>query len=274
MKQAAASLAPFVERLPAHRTLFAVLVVLTDSAIRAAIHAAIDSKLLRVETITCGASALALARTRSFDLMLIDQRLPDMSGTELVAQLQQDATTAEIPFILVSGSDASKIMLAAIQLGAAQFGHSQAQPANGKSRAPVPAPLSQFRPRSAAERWAMLVLKTCESDGDLRTLDVWAAFVGVSYSSLCECCRMVNVSPHDARDFARVLNAVIKGAARGCHPSVLLDVSDRRTLRTLLDKGGFRQSEPVSVDQFMRHQRFVAGDNEGLNVLRLLLAAR
>jgi hypothetical protein len=72
-----------------------------------------------------------------------------------------------------------------------------------------------------------------------------------------------------------VLNAVIKAVARRCHPSVLLDVSDRRTLRNLLEKAGLRLHEgPFSSEQFVRCQRFIASDNEGLNVLRVLLAAR
>jgi hypothetical protein len=121
----------------------------------------------------------------------------------------------------------------------------------------------------------MLVFKTCEADGDLRTLESWAAFVGVSYSSLRECCRMVDVPPQDARNFVRLLNAVIKAVARRCHPSVLLDVSDRRTLRNLLEKAGLRSHDgPLSVERFLRCQRFIASDNEGLNVLRSLLAGR
>src|SRR5690606_27782195 len=93
-------------------------------------------------------------------------------------------------------------------------------------------------PASAADRWARFVLKVCESEGDLKTLKQWADFANVSYSSLRESCWLVGVRPRDARDFARVLRAVVKACERGCDPGVLLDVSDRRTLHLLLEKSG------------------------------------
>ena len=128
------------------------------------------------------------------------------------------------------------------------------------------------RPRSAAERWAVLVLKACESACDLKTLADWAAFVGVSYSSLCEGCRLISVRPQHARDLARVLRAVIKSIPDRVHPHVLLDVSDRRTLRCLLDKANIREQEFVSMEQFLDHQQFVSDRNEGLIALRALLS--
>jgi hypothetical protein len=86
---------------------------------------------------------------------------------------------------------------------------------------------------------------------------------------------MAGVRPHDARDFARVLNAVIQAVARHCHPSVLLDVSDGRTLNAIVQRAGLPLHEDsVSVEQFVRRQRFIASENEGLKVLCRLLAAR
>jgi two-component system OmpR family response regulator len=41
-----------------------------------------------------GAAALAAARTRRFDLLLLDQRLPDMSGRDLLGRLRADAAAA------------------------------------------------------------------------------------------------------------------------------------------------------------------------------------
>jgi hypothetical protein len=127
-------------------------------------------------------------------------------------------------------------------------------------------------PRSAAERWAMLVLQACRSDGDLKTLADWAVFVGVSYSSLCEACRLIDVRPRDARDLARVLRAIIGSARDRLDPGLLLDVRDRRTLRALQKKAGLQEEEGcVPIDQFLNRQRFVPSDNVGLAVLRRLL---
>jgi CheY-like chemotaxis protein len=41
-----------------------------------------------------GTAALAAARRRPFDLLLLDQRLPDMNGRELLARLRSDAAAA------------------------------------------------------------------------------------------------------------------------------------------------------------------------------------
>jgi len=129
-------------------------------------------------------------------------------------------------------------------------------------------------PRSTAERWAVRVLKASESDGDLKTIADWAMFVGVSYSSLCESCRLLSIRPHDARDFARILRVVIQSRANECQPEALLDVSDRRTLNRLIARAGIRLDEPnrfASIDEFLRRQQFVDANNQGLTALRKML---
>ena len=97
---------------------------------------------------------------------------------------------------------------------------------------------SPARPGCAAERWALHVLKGCRSSGDVKTLTQWALSAGVSYTSLRESCRLVGIRPHDARDFTRVLRAVINSQGQQCDPEVLLDVSDSRTLATLFERAG------------------------------------
>ena len=141
----------------------------------------------------------------------------------------------------------------------------------GDSIAPLP---TRARPRSAAERWALLVCKACECDGDLKTLEDWADCAGVSYSSLRESCRLLDIRPHAARDLVRVLRAVIKSHHHGCPPSVLLDVSDIRTLDSLLTRAGIRseaQIGPLPVERLLDAQRLVDQENEGVRILRRLL---
>jgi hypothetical protein len=137
--------------------------------------------------------------------------------------------------------------------------------------APVRIPL----PRSTAERWAVRVLKATQAEGDLKTIADWAAFVGVSYSSLCESCRLLGIRPYDARDFMRMLRALIQARAAGCHPEALLDVSDRRTLSRLILRAGFGgRPSAASIDDYLRGQLFVDARNEGLAALRRLLGDR
>jgi hypothetical protein len=126
---------------------------------------------------------------------------------------------------------------------------------------------------SAAGRWARYVANACASEDDFKTLSNWARFIGVSCSSLCESCRMLGIRPRDARDFTRMLRALIHAAAHRCSPLVLLNVSDRRTLKNLLERSGLRNSStvPVSVDRFLEAQRLVPRDREEVRLLRLLL---
>jgi hypothetical protein len=84
---------------------------------------------------------------------------------------------------------------------------------------------------------------------------------------------MLGIRPRDARDFTRMLRAVIQAAAHQCSPLVLLNVSDRRTLRSLLERSGLGNAPatPVSIDRFFDAQRLVPGDREEVRLLRLLL---
>lgn len=138
-------------------------------------------------------------------------------------------------------------------------------------------PCAPLRPRSAGERWALHVLRACESESDLKTLEDWATFVGVSYTSLCERCGLVGIRPHDARDLSRMRRAVLKASVEGCRLDVLLDIGDRRTLNALLTRAGLgngASTRHVSLQAFLDGQRFVPADNEGFVLLRQVLAAR
>lgn len=129
-------------------------------------------------------------------------------------------------------------------------------------------------PRSAAERWALHVVRACESDGDLRTIEEWATVAALSRTSLCESCRLLDIRPHDARDLARFLRAVVNSPRRGLRIESMLDVRDRRTLRKLFERAGLdfkMQPGLVSVTIFLNQQQFVAHHNDGLTALRGLV---
>ena len=215
-----------------------VLIVETDLQTRTKYARALGDVGFRVETASSAASALTVAGSRRVDFMLIG---PQITAADLVGAMRDVAartvrTYPTPPF---------------------------------DERATSPAAQT---PRSVAERWAMLVVQACRSDGDLKTLADWAAFVGVSYSSLCEACRLVDVRPRDARDLTRVLRAIVGSIPDRLDPGLLLDVRDRRTLRTLLKKAGMQAKTSVSVETFLNTQQFVAAHNVGLIALRRLLA--
>jgi ActR/RegA family two-component response regulator len=270
-----------------------VLIVDDDPATRAALRPALSRAGFAVQAASLGAEAIPIARSHPISMMVVELRLPDMLGTDVLRTLHDGAKPVR-PFVLVSAFLSVSATVEAMRLGASDVMEKPLVAQNVVAiadtvraslagagialagQAPGSAP-ADAHARSAAERWALRVLTACSSEGDLKTLEDWARFVGVSYTSLCESCRLLEIRPHDARDLCRVLRAVLRRSVEQCRPELLLDVSDRRTLAKLLARAGFQfgsSLSSVSAEEFLSSQRFVAARNEGLIELRKLLQRR
>jgi DNA-binding response OmpR family regulator len=274
----------------------AILIVDDDLGTRETVNWMFSREGFHVSTARCGAEGLTLAGSQAFDLLLIDLQLPDMLGTEFARSLP----TPVAPFVIISAYLTIETTVEAMKLGAANviekpmtidglraavfslIGNAAGGPAPETSRRPVFAPHDEslispeMKPRSAAERWAVYVAKACQSEEDLTTVGGWAAYVGVSASSLSESCHLVGVLPRDARNLARLLRALLQAAAHDCEPEALLLVSDRRTLKMLIERAGLHigaKAGSLSVSAFLDAQQFVSADNLGLRALRKLLDA-
>jgi hypothetical protein len=133
-------------------------------------------------------------------------------------------------------------------------------------------------PTTMAERWASYVLGACKADRDPRTLGLWAHEVGVSYTTLSESCRLIEIVPRHARDFARVLRIIATPSLDSYQLASFLDISDQRTLDSILQKAGLVQRvalvQDLSVVRFLDNQRFVAPENTGIRVLRNAFALK
>jgi hypothetical protein len=127
-------------------------------------------------------------------------------------------------------------------------------------------------PGSVAERWASFVLDVVQAERDPKTIGTWARLLGVSRSVLCECCRLVHVSPRDARDFARVMRAIHRSGERW-QPETVLDLADARTLKKLLTRAGFLSGVVLtpSPQEYLDRQQWIPRDNAGLRALQLRL---
>jgi ActR/RegA family two-component response regulator len=228
---------------------------------------------------------LARACRQSLSLALLDQSFAGDSVLALARALRDEVP--EVPFVLVGRELTTSTTVEAMKLGALTVLEKPVvfddivatirsliearMPGADSNSTTNP---GRFAARSTAERWAVHVLKGCEASGDLRTLGAWATFAGLSYSSLCESCRLAFVRPLDARDLTRILRAVVQSHVHQCRPEELLDIGDRRTLKALMARAGLsptRNGHRVSIAEFLVSQRFVPSNNAGLAVLRARL---
>jgi len=96
-----------------------VFVVDDDAAVRDAIKNLLESVGIRVETFVSGAEFLAKTRTDAPSCLILDVRLPGMSGLEFQRELA--AAGVEIPIIFITGHGDIPITVQAMKAGAVDF---------------------------------------------------------------------------------------------------------------------------------------------------------
>jgi two-component system cell cycle response regulator len=71
-----------------------------------------------VRTARTAAAAMEALATEEIDLLVMDVRLPDMSGIEATRRLRRDPETADVPILLVASSDAARMRIEGLSAGA------------------------------------------------------------------------------------------------------------------------------------------------------------
>lgn len=94
-----------------------ILVVDSDSAIRAEAHKLLDPLGCAVEAVPTGAMACQMMRTQSYDVVLADIRLSDMTGFDCFCKLRDIDSHTPIIFMTGFGYDASHSIVKARQQG-------------------------------------------------------------------------------------------------------------------------------------------------------------
>jgi CheY-like chemotaxis protein len=77
----------------------------------------LDGVELEIETAADGAEALDAINERRPDLVLLDIRMPKVSGLEVLRRLKEDPELRSIPTVMLSSSDRSEDITTAYQLG-------------------------------------------------------------------------------------------------------------------------------------------------------------
>lgn len=95
-----------------------VLVADDEPDVRELVCVTLSGTFQRVLEAADGDQALALARAERPDLIILDCRMPKLSGLEVAERLSQDPATREIPRIMLTGlhqpgADEQKVDLAA-----------------------------------------------------------------------------------------------------------------------------------------------------------------
>jgi CheY-like chemotaxis protein/signal transduction histidine kinase/HAMP domain-containing protein len=84
-----------------------LLVVEDDAAERISITELLGHDDIDIVSVGTGAEALAALREQSFDCAVLDLRLPDMSGFEVLERLRDGASSSELPVVVFTGKELS-----------------------------------------------------------------------------------------------------------------------------------------------------------------------
>jgi DNA-binding NtrC family response regulator len=94
-----------------------ILAVDDESLIRMSLRIALAREGYLVDTASCGVEAMALLDRHRYDLVLLDLRLPDVSGIEVLRYARRH--DPEVKVLLVTASTNAPTALEAAQEGAA-----------------------------------------------------------------------------------------------------------------------------------------------------------
>jgi len=84
-----------------------LLVIEDDAAEQLSIEALIGGEDIRISKAGNGGEALKLLRARKFDCVILDLKLPDITGFELLTEIQNDARLRDIPIVVFTGRELS-----------------------------------------------------------------------------------------------------------------------------------------------------------------------
>src|SRR5689334_25309720 len=96
-----------------------ILVADDDAAIRSLLKSFLEDESYRITEATTGEEALEGLRGSSYDLVLLDMRLPGMTGIEVLKQLREKQ--GEVPVILMTAYGSPNIAIQASSLGAYSY---------------------------------------------------------------------------------------------------------------------------------------------------------
>jgi putative nucleotidyltransferase with HDIG domain len=96
-----------------------ILVVEDDKGLNNLIQATLDDLGFITEGVFTGRDAISRASKKDIKLMLLDYKLPDMNGKEVIERLSEKG--CKVPFIVITGHGDEKVAVDMIKLGAGDY---------------------------------------------------------------------------------------------------------------------------------------------------------
>lgn len=232
-----------VSNLPLHPC----LLVEDDISFISIATAALERAGIRFEVALSGRAAIDMARRTTFAAILLDLRLPDMDGLEVMREIRANGRLMP-PVIVITGGGTIDTAVASMKLGAVDF-----------LQKPIPmselvdallaqiapdrlATMTEQMPRPhAAERLAPDILDIIGAHEDTPTVRAWSERLGVSEQVLRGRCFAAGVMAKSALDLGRILRLTLIEPALRTRPEEFLSSRDARTLRALLDRAGLAE---------------------------------
>lgn len=82
-----------------------VLVAEDSPMLRALMKKALEAAGVTVILAENGRQALELAHAQAFDLIVLDNRMPELDGTDVCIELKADARWSAIPVVIITGDE-------------------------------------------------------------------------------------------------------------------------------------------------------------------------
>ena len=98
-----------------------ILLVEDDRFLRTACTASLAQRGFAVDSAGDGEEGLRLARTHTYDLILLDLLMPRKPGIEVLTELKADASTRGVPVLILSNSSRRDDRERALELGAVGY---------------------------------------------------------------------------------------------------------------------------------------------------------
>jgi CheY-like chemotaxis protein len=101
--------------------LLQILVVEDEANVAAMYRLRLESDGFLVQLAKTGETALTLACRSRWNLVLLDMKLPGMSGLEVLAALRSDVRTAGLPVVVLSNRHDARLLDQSLALGAIDY---------------------------------------------------------------------------------------------------------------------------------------------------------